>query len=302
MGNWTQRHALPALALALSMLLAAPAGAREPPCNAAAMRAGDAAIMSLTANPSAVAAAVASHLPWGVPAEAVPTTNERRLVQADYVIDYDADLHVPIWTAERVVAARLDASVVRTDCFRIDPRLDPITSSVLKDYKSSGYDRGHLAPFANQRYSIVAGNNSFILTNMAPQLSDFNSGIWGKLEDKARDWAGSHPDLYILSGSVFDRDGDGRRDPDSAAVNMTTNGGKRVAIPTHFFKIVAFRGAGGQIETISFVLPHNKTRPKGAAIPAYLTAHITDIATIERLTGLDFFPTAPSIHESRTLW
>ncbi|HYN46430.1 MAG TPA: DNA/RNA non-specific endonuclease, partial [Allosphingosinicella sp.] len=190
-----------------------------------------------------------------------------------------------------------------TDCFRHDPRLDRRTSSVLEDYRRSRFDRGHLAPFANQRYSVVAGNNSFILTNMAPQLGAFNSGNWGRLEDKAREWAARHPNLYVLSGSVFDRDGDGSRDPDRAAQRLTTNGGTRVGIPSHFFKIAAYEGAGGQVETIAFLLPHDPTRPRGGpAIAAYLSAHITDIATIERLTGLDLFPSATRINESRALW
>ncbi|MEA3030431.1 MAG: endonuclease mitochondrial [Sphingomonadales bacterium] len=303
MKKWNPRRALPALLLALSAVLVSPAQARARDCTRAEMSAGDAEIVRFSADRTAVAAAVAAHLPWGVPVETVPTTNEMRLVQADYVIDYDADLRVPIWTAERIVAARLDSRVERTDCFRFDPRLDRLTSSVLEDYARSGHDRGHLAPFADQRYSVIAGNNSFILTNMAPQLGAFNSGIWGRLEDKAREWASSHPNLYVLSGSVFDRDGDGRRDPDSAARRMTTNGGARVGIPTHFFKIVAFEGPGGQVETITFLLPHDPTRPRGApAIAAYLTAHITNIATIERLTGLDLFPGATRINESRALW
>jgi DNA/RNA endonuclease G (NUC1) len=302
MTKWTSGRAVAALALALSLVFVAPAHARDRNCTPAEMRAGDAAILALSANPAATAAAVAIHLPWGAPAATAPTSNEMQLVLADYVIDYDADLRVPIWTAERVDAGRLDPRVARTDCFRTDPRLDRATSSVLEDYRRSGYDRGHLAPFANQRTSVIAGNNSFILTNMAPQLGAFNSGIWGRLEDKAREWAARHPNLYILSGSVFDRDGDGRRDPDGAARRMTTNGGTRVGIPTHFFKIIAYQGVGGQVETIAFLLPHAATRPRGAAIPAYLSAHITDIATIERLTGLDLFPDAAGINESAVLW
>jgi DNA/RNA endonuclease G (NUC1) len=303
MKKWISRRALPAIAAACLTLFIPAGEAHARACNSTEMRAGDAAIVSFAADPLAVAASVAAHLPWGVPAPTAPATNEMQLVQADYVIDYDADLRVPIWTAEHIVATRLDPSVPRTDCFRRDPRLDRLASPALDDYARSGYDRGHLAPFANQRTSAMAGNNSFILTNMAPQLGAFNSGIWGRLEDKAREWAGRHPDLYVLSGSVFDRDGDGLRDPDGAASHMATNGGGRVGIPTHFFKIVAYRGTGGQVETVAFLMPHVATRPRGAAaIAAYLTAHITDIATIERLTGLDLFPGAARINESRALW
>lgn len=286
------------LAILLALLAASPAYARN--CNAGEKAAGDAAIRALSANPAQVASALAAHLPWGVPAATGPTANEIRLVLADYVIHYDADLRVPLWISERIVAARLDPSVARTDCFRPDPRLGASASSSLTDYRNSGYDRGHLAPFADQRVSVIAGNNSFILTNMAPQLGPFNSGIWAALEELTRSWAGRRGTLYVLSGSIFDRDGDGRRDLDAAARRVRSG---RVAIPTHFFKIVAFTGAGGRVETLSFLMPHDATRPRGvAAQRAYLTARITDIATIERLTGMDFFPAAARVQESRALW
>jgi DNA/RNA endonuclease G (NUC1) len=286
------------LAILAALLAASPAYARN--CNPAEKAAGNAAILALSGNPAQVAAAVAAHLPWGVPAATAPTTNEIRLVLADYVILYDGDLRVPIWIAERIDSARLDPAVDRTDCFRPDPRLGAAATAALADYAGSGYDRGHLAPFADQRSSIVAGNNSFVLSNMAPQIGAFNSGIWGALEDLTREWAARQGTLYVLSGSIFDRDGNGRRDPDSAAVRVRSG---RVGIPTHFFKIVAYPGAGGRIETLAFLMPHDATRPRGAvARRAYLAAHITDIATIERLTGVDFFPGAARIHESTALW
>jgi DNA/RNA endonuclease G (NUC1) len=289
------------LAILLALLAASPAYAARPrDCNPAEKAAGNAAIVALSGNPARVAAAVAANLPWGVPAPTAPTTNETQLVLADYVIRYDGDLRVPIWIAERIDSARLDPAVARTDCFRPDPRLGAAATATLADYAGSGFDRGHLAPFADQRYSVVAGNNSFVLSNMAPQIGAFNSGIWGALEDLTREWAARHGTLYVLSGSIFDRDGNGRRDPDSAASHVRSG---RVGIPTHFFKIVAFPGAGGRIETLAFLMPHDATRPRGAAARrAYLTAHITDIATIERLTGVDFFPGAAGIHESTALW
>lgn len=289
------------LAILLALLAASPAyAAKTRNCNPAEKAAGDAAIISLSRNSAQERAALAAHLPWGVPAATAPATNERQLVLADYVIQYDGVLRVPIWIAERIDSARLDPTVVRTDCFRPDPRLGAAATATLADYAGSGFDRGHLAPFADQRYSVVAGNNSFVLSNMAPQIGAFNSGIWGALEDLSRGWAGRHGTLYVISGSIFDRDGDGRRDPDGAATHVRSG---RVGIPSHFFKIVAYPGAGGRIETLTFLMPHNATRPRGAAARrAYLTARITNIATIERMTGVDFFPGATRLNESRVLW
>jgi endonuclease G len=279
---------------------AVPAGAA---CTPAEKAAGDAAITSFSANSAKVSAAMAAHLPWGAPSPTAPVTNEMTLVQENYVIDYDTDLRVPVWTAERVVASKLDDKISRLDCFRGDARLDKKASSVPADYSEPIYDQGHMTSFADQRYSKIAGINSFVMTNMAPQNCQLNRGIWQILEQITRRWAARQDKLYVLSGSVFDRDGNGLRDSDSAAQHMHSNNGQeRVGVPSAFYKVIAFEGPRGNVETISFLLPHDEANPSGAAALAYLTKHITTVAAIERLSGLDLFPEATDVHESATLW
>jgi endonuclease G len=225
------------------------------------------------------------------------------LVQPDYVSDYDASLKVPVWTAEQVLASKLDDRVPRQDCFRPDPRLAGDASSTPSDYSEPIYDQGHMTPFADQRYSKIAGLNSFVMTNMAPQNCQLNRGIWQILEQISRRWAAAHEPLYIFDGSVFDRDGNGARDPDGAAMRMQSNNHKaRVAVPSAFYKIAAFVRPDGGVETVSVLLPHDTSNPTGPAALTYLNAHVTKIAAIERLTGLHLFAGAKGVHESDTLW
>lgn len=288
------------LALAAVTGWSAPAAAN---CSKPDMAAADAELVRFSGSAAEADAALAAHLPWGVPAETSPTTNEITLVEADYVIRYDKDLRVPVWTAERIEGKRLDDKIKREDCFRGDPRLDSETSSVPSDYKEPVYDQGHMMPFADQRYSKRSGHNSFIMTNMAPQNCQLNRGIWQILEQISRRWADEHEQLYVMAGSVFDRDGDGMRDPDSAAAHMKSNNKKkRVAIPSAFYKVIAFSKPDGSVETVSVLLPHDDNNPTGPAALTYLNAHVTDLATIERLAGLDLFPQATQVAESRSLW
>jgi endonuclease G len=280
---------------------AASAEAAGKPCTADDKKAADKVLLDLAADPARTGAALARHLPWGAPA---PTSaNERRLVQPDYVSDYDVSLKVPIWTAEQVVASRFDPTVKRQDCFRQDPRLDADASSLPSDYAEPIYDQGHMTPFADQRYSKVSGFNSFVMTNMAPQNCQLNRGIWQILEQITRRWAAVHEPLYIFDGSIFDRDGDGKRDPDTAAMRMQSNNHKaRVAVPSAFYKIAAYVRPDGGVETVAVLFPHDTSNPTGPAALAYLNAHVTDLATLRRLTGLALFSGAPNLHESRTLW
>lgn len=250
---------------------------------------------------------IRTHLPWGIPPIAEDLPDEWMLAQRDYVIRYDGTLRIPLFTAERVDAKRLVSTgrkkVARTDCFRKDVRVEADQASKPADYDEAIFDQGHLAAFANQATSVVSGNNSFIMSNMAPQTCQFNRGIWQILEGVVRLWVTQRKTVFVISGSLFDRDNDGLRDTDDAAAYMKArNGTSRVAIPTAFYKIVAYLGEGGTLETLSFVLPHNQLNPSGDAAVTYLADHITSIADIEHKTGFDFFPDVAALHEANSIW
>jgi len=290
-------RALGALLFAVSLVGGSNAAAAD--CTAAERAAADA---QLWLNRRDRSISIRAHLPWGVPRAAGPVTNERLLVQRDYVIGYDGDLRVPLWTAERVDAGRL-GDVTREDCFRTDPRLPAAQASTPADYNEPIYDQGHMAPFANQTSSEIAAHNSFIMSNMVPQTCQLNRGIWQILEGITRLWAQEHGTVYVFSGSVFDRDGDGLRDADAAAPRMRSrSGAERVAVPSHFYKVIAVVRPDGEVDTLSVLMPHDDANPDGPAALRYLQEHVTTIAAIERVSGLDLFRTRAIVRESPTLW
>jgi endonuclease G, mitochondrial len=292
---------LTALAFSITSLASTPAAAEDRNCTASEKAEGDRQLW-LSAGDKSLS--LSTHLPWGQPRETSPTTHERTLVQRDYVIRYDDDLRVPVWTAERLVFDRIGKVDGRVNCFRPDPRIPVSASAKLIDYEERIYDRGHSTPDADQDSSITAAVNSYMLSNMSPQTCQFNRGIWQILESIVRLWAKEHATVYVISGSVFDRDGDGRRDRDSDAPRMESNNGQeRVAVPSAFFKLITRQKADGSLETLSVLLPHDNTRLTGDPAVAYLRGKVTSVAALERVTGLDFFPTATaSLGESTALW
>jgi endonuclease G len=287
-----------ALLLALGSLISwTPASAAN--CTAAERAVADRALRLSEAEQRT---SIATHLPWGVPQATGAVDHERVLAQRDYVLGHDGDLRVPLWAAERIDFARL-TNLTREDCFRADPRLPPAEASTPRDYDEPIYDQGHIAPFANQTSSAVAGHNSFIMSNMAPQTCQLNRGIWQILEGITRLWAAEHGTVFVLSGSVFDRDGNGRRDADSAAQRMVSRSGQqRVAVPSHFYKVIARQRPDGSIETVSIMLPHNEANPDGPAALRYLQEHVTTIETIEQAAAVNLFPNGAAIVEARSLW
>jgi len=287
-------------ALLLAAGLSTPATAKSRNCTAAERADGD---KWLWLSPSDKDYSIRRQLPWGAPVANQPSPNEILLVQRDYVNSYNTDLRVPIWSAERLDAKRLGKVKDRINCFRADPRLTTAQASTPSDYDEPIYDQGHLSPDADQDSSKRAAVNTYIMSNMAPETCQFNRGIWQILEGITRGWSRSKKTLYVMIGSVFDRDGDGARDPDEAAPRMVSrNGQQRVAIPSAFYRISALKRADGSLEVLSILLPHDTANPDGDEALSYLRDHITTIAKIEALTGLKLFPTAAHIEEASTLW
>lgn len=234
--------------------------------------------------------AIQTHLPFGVPTTPANATNEMLLVQTEYVINYDADLRVPTWVANRLREDDIDEPRERTECFRPDPRLMYADDAAFcADYEEPVYDRGHLVPNADMTRSEPAMINTYIFTNMTPQHDRFNRVIWQRLEGYVRDWTRTKGEIYVLTGAVFDRDGDGQRDADNAAEQMESNNGQmRVAVPSHFYKIILHERPNGFIENLTILLSHSDESITGTAANTYLADHITSIDEIEALTGMDF--------------
>ncbi|KAL8195936.1 UNVERIFIED_CONTAM: hypothetical protein K2H54_000210 [Gekko kuhli] len=80
-------------------------------------------------------------------------------------------------------------TVKRTNKFAEDKEVPVQFRATLADYHRSGYDRGHQAPAADMRSTTTTMKESFLLTNMTPQLPELNRGSWRILEEKARQWA-----------------------------------------------------------------------------------------------------------------
>lgn len=105
-----------------------------------------------------------------------------------------------------------------------------------------------------------------------------------------RAWATRYGAVHVITGSVFDWDGNGAPDPTTRWISAT----KRMGVPRHFFKIVLRERPDGEREVLAAVLPHRNQRVSGTRRASYLTEHLVNVADIERLTALTFFPEMPS--------
>lgn len=279
------RQSLFATLIACLVLAAWPAVART--CTADEKAEAD---KKLWLNKRDTTAAINRHLPWGLPESAISNDSIQVLAQRDYVIGYDLELRVPLWTAHRLNAKGLGKNE-RVDCFRRDPRIDAPAASLPSDYKEPIFDQGHLTPNGDMSTGLVPVINSFVMSNMAPQFCQFNRGVWQILEALIRVWVKEKGPLYVVTGSVFDHDGDGRPDANTDVPRMKSmNGKKRVAVPSHFYKIVIHQQEDGTVDALAFLVPHDLTDVAGDDAIQHLERNIKSIEDIEAVAGVKLFP------------
>jgi endonuclease G len=257
----------------------------------------------LTLTEAEQAAAIAQHLPWGYPTSPANTAHEHRLIQQYYIIHYDDDLRTPIWTAYHLEEDIVDNKLSRCDCFRADPRLIKAVRSTTTDYTEPIYDRGHMAPSAAFKADSLAMFNTYMMSNMAPQHDNFNRDIWRFFEEYVRDWTKEYGQVWVITGAVFDHDGNGQRDGDNTVPRMESKNGKqRVGVATHFYKILTRKDEDGNPEIMAILLPHDDIEEKKADAPAYLEQHIVPVDDIEAVTGIDFFPSLEVEESKKAVW
>ena len=196
------------------------------------------------------------------------------LCRKAYLLSFNQTTGVADWVMERLVAPALSGDADRKySRFKSDP--DLASGPMLSDYRGSGYDRGHLAPAADMKWSQQAMNESFYLSNIAPQVgAGFNRGIWARLEAKIRGWTQGNEDLIVITGPVY--------------YDYQPAIGAGIVVPDAYFKIIY---APGDRQALALLLPNQRITS-----PA-LTVHQVTIEQLEALTGFDFFKALPSALE-----
>lgn len=93
-----------------------------------------------------------------------PGSHGKMLDRNYYIVSYDTVAKVPEWTAYRLLKSNLNGPIERTDDFRPDPELASNERSELKDYKYSGFARGHSAP--RPGFCLVFERNVFHISSL----------------------------------------------------------------------------------------------------------------------------------------
>ena len=199
-----------------------------------------------------------------------PTSTTGEIVRHKYyTLSYDEKHEQAEWVAYALKRETLNKNWVnRSNNFRPDPFVRKASASD-RDYRGSGYDRGHLVPAGDMAFADDAMSETFYMSNMSPQIRNFNGGIWRELEENVRDWARKFKEIYVISGPVLTK---GIRD---------RIGGNQVSVPDQFYKVI-LDATDPEIKAIAFLIPNEKSVKR-------LEEYALTINEVEAITNIDFF-------------
>jgi endonuclease G len=200
-----------------------------------------------------------AQIPFGEPLSAKQDTT--LVCRKAYLLEHDNKAKIPQWVSYVLTPEHTTGCVKRSNAFAADESLP--SRATPKDYAKSGYDIGHQANDGDMSWDEQVERESFILSNMAPQLPGFNRGIWKQLEDQTRAWARNrNHSLHIYVGPIY-----GKQDKTI---------GNGVVVPHAFFKVIT------DMETHEIIV----TEFVHEASKAKLSTFITSLAQVQKDSGL----------------
>lgn len=196
-----------------------------------------------------------------------------------YTVSYNSDYKIANWVAYELTSDEAKSKKAeRSNKFVPDPQVKGATAE-NEDYTRTGFDRGHLAPAGDMKWSVRAMRESFYLSNICPQKPGLNRGIWKQLEEQSRLWALDNGAVWIVTGPVLS--GELKR--------LGKNG---VGVPVSFYKVIC-TVTDNKFDAIAFLLDnrdYDNVSLKSMVIP---------VDSVEKVTGIDFFPSIPDEQEKK---
>jgi endonuclease G, mitochondrial len=203
-------------------------------------------------------------------------TNKEIVKHNAFILNYQEEYEQASWVLHRLVKEAAYGREGRSNEFLSDPLVES-GSAITQDYSRSGYDRGHLCPAGDFRHDRALEDETFYMSNMSPQMPDFNRGIWSDLENKVRSWVKKRGELIIVTGPILKK-------------GLPTIGRmNQIAIPEKFYKIIY---DPANEEAIAFLFPN-----EGSV--ELVKSFTISIDELEAMTGIDFFAKLPDSLEQK---
>lgn len=203
-----------------------------------------------------------------IEANLLPRSTTGEIVEHSYyTLSYSEPHEQAEWVAYVLKNEHLTYDDRKRPYFIEDPKVST-KSADWRNYRGSGYDRGHLLPAGDRRFSEQAYNETFYTSNISPQDKDFNAGIWNRLEQQVRFWCKKYGQLFVVTGGVLEDD-------------LPQIGDEDVDVPRTYYKIV-MKGSGDNTKVLAFLIPAEESKRP-------LEDFLVSVDKVEKMTGIDFF-------------
>ena len=204
------------------------------------------------------------------------TQKSRELCNEGFAVKHSGITRGPLYAAEVITreGLRQGQGLPRSNDFRPDNRLPASERSELSDFSRSGWDRGHTFPAADAA-TPNSKDESFLLSNMVPQDSDNNRGIWSDIEGAVRKEAKRRGKVYVVTGPLFQG-------------NQVRALKGRVLVPTGLFKAVLDPARKEAAAYLVDNAPGERYR-------------VVSVGELEKIAGINIFPTLSAQAKARAM-
>lgn len=196
-----------------------------------------------------------------------------------YTASYNHTTLCPDWVAWELTAEEANGKMEGQYSFSRDPDV-AFPKASREDYSRSGWDKGHMAPRADMRWSLKALEESYYFTNVCPQDHEMNSQAWRKIEELTRRLAKHYGQVYVVCGPLYNEHRHG-------AIGA-------VSVPDAFFKALAVSTEYG-IHTVGFIVDNT---PQSFSPKHYAMS----VDSVEAVIGRNLFPKVDEAAEKDFDW
>lgn len=199
---------------------------------------------------------------------------EQYKIYTGFMVSFNKDNKVPNYVSWELLDSETVGKENRNDYdFWQDKEIEGCSS---KDYQwgTYSYQRGHMCPAADNKWSAMAMKDCMSMANIGPQYPSLNENAWETLEKKTRNWAQKYGAVWVVCGPLYDEEIDTKR-----------IGVSNVRVPSQYFKALLYNGADRQ-EAIAFVFANTSN-------PGNLYQYAMTIDELERDLKADFFSALP---------
>jgi endonuclease G len=225
------------------------------------------------------------HFFYGYPA-GTPRTNDL-IIRDIYALSNNDQTKFADWVAYRLDKKTVNGKRKTSRRWKPDPWLSPSETLEPEDYKGAyralHTDRGHQAPLASFDGTPDWPQTNY-LSNITPQKSALNRGLWVLLEKRVRKLVNKFGEVYVMTGPLY-----------NSRMPSLPGADEPHKVPSGYWKIICIKPKHSlnSIITAAYIFPQNTPR-RGS-----LSQYMVSIDEVERQSGLDFLWELPDEIEAR---